>query len=55
MKVVTIYYLNELELPEQDLRSIKENTKADLVIAFIADNQLQGIQYPYLTVDYYDS
>ena len=55
MRIVTIYHLNDTDFGDEYLALIKQHTKSDLVVAFSAENQLEGIQYPYITIDNYDS
>lgn len=54
MKILTIYCLNSLPLDESDLDRLKVESKADLVLQLSADNQLDGIQYPYLVIENFE-
>jgi len=51
MKILTIYHLETRTLAEFETYQIKLEKlfpKMDAIIQCIANNQLQGIQYPYL-------
>ena len=51
MKILTIYCLNSLPLDESELDRLKVVSKVDVVLQISADNQLDGIQYPYLVIE----
>ena len=50
MKILTIYCLNSMPLDESELDRLKVVSKVDVVLQLSADNQLDGIQYPYLVI-----
>jgi len=51
MKVLNVYILGYDLLDEDFLEKLKKQTKTDLAICMRACNQLEGIQYPYITID----
>lgn len=51
-KICLIYYLSETPpFTTEQLKRIKDDYEADKVIMVKACNQLQGLQYPYITFD----
>jgi|AntDeeMinimDraft_6_1070357.scaffolds.fasta_scaffold01968_8 hypothetical protein len=54
MKILTIYHLETANFKDFETYQIKLEKlfpKMDAIIQCVADNQLQGIQYPYLVFE----
>ena len=54
MKILTIYHLETANFKDFETYQIKFEKlfpKMDAIIQCVADNQLQGIQYPYLVFE----
>lgn len=54
MKLLRIYSLKDSQLDESQCVKIQQTLKLDIVVNLIADNQLEGLQYPIFEFDVID-
>lgn len=51
MKILKIYSLEGKGLSEEECNRIKKFTETDVIIHITANNQLEGVQYPFFEFD----